>query len=122
MPTTTKRTRGIAVKRGPRQKKGQAAVKQNRAGKTVNISEKPRHVQDANRKGDRNQAAGSSERSKQTVNRLNMYRSSALQWKHSKLVKRNTQCGGMHDALQEAKRCWKKLERNTQWGGMHETL
>ena len=86
MPTTTKRTRGIAVKRGPRQKKGQAAVKQNRAGKTVNISEKPRHVQDANRKSETSMAAGSSQRSKQTVNRINMYKSSALKWQHGKLV------------------------------------
>lgn len=71
---------------GPRQKKGQAAVKTNRAGGTVNISEKPRHVQDANRKSDTKQAAGSNERSKQTVNRINMYRSSALKWQHGKLV------------------------------------
>ena len=71
---------------GPRQKKGQVAAKHNRAGGTVNISAKPRHVQDANRKSDSKMAAGSNERSKQTVNRLNMYRSSALKWQHGKLV------------------------------------
>eukprot|EP01043_Picozoa_sp_COSAG02_P067212 COSAG02_NODE_10718_length_1874_cov_1.505915_2_plen_92_part_00 len=37
--------RGTKSGGGPRQKKGQDAVKQNRAGKTVNISAKPRHVQ-----------------------------------------------------------------------------
>jgi nuclear GTP-binding protein len=71
---------------GPRQKKGQSEVKTNRAGGTVNISAKPRHVQDANRVSDSKQAAGSNERSKQTVNRINMYRSSALKWQHGKLV------------------------------------
>ena len=62
----------------------------NRAGKPFNMTSKPKHGQDANRKSESSQTAGEKAggavRSKQTVNRINMYKSKGLKWVHGRLT------------------------------------
>ena len=101
----------------PRRKKGQVVAKAGRGGKQTmggagfNMSEKPAHAQDQNRPNDKKTAAGGAMRSKQTVARLNMYRSKGLKWQHGKLVGK----GLVSDAVEKNKPA--RVQPDRRWFG-----
>jgi nuclear GTP-binding protein len=76
---------------------------------------KPRHGQDSNRKSETSMSAGekagSAVRSKQTVNRLNMYKSKGLKWVHGKLTGK----GLVTDAVAQNKAA--RVQPDRRWFG-----
>lgn len=103
-----------------RKSSSQPASRAGGAHRGLSMSAKPSHSGDANRKSDTSMSAGDraggAVRSKQTVNRINMYKSKALKWQHGKLVGK----GIVHDAVAKNKAA--RVQPDRRWFGNTRTV